>query len=118
MIGKAEEWNGIGKYGSDMVRVVSCAKVPKIQLVVGPDHGAANYGMCGRAFRPNFVFQTLRGRTTVMSGTTAGFILETLQRVNAKKAGKEINEEEMGRVPQEDDRPLRQPRSSVLHGRP
>ncbi|NPV91160.1 MAG: propionyl-CoA carboxylase [Firmicutes bacterium] len=95
MVGKAEEWAGIGKYGSDMVRVVSCAKVPKIQLVVGPDHGAANYGMCGRAFRPNFVFQTMRGRTTVMSGTTAGFILETLRRVNAKKDGKEINEEEM-----------------------
>ncbi len=95
MVGKAEEWAGIGKYGSDMVRVVSCAKVPKIQLVIGPDHGAANYGMCGRAFRPRFVFQTMRGRTTVMSGTTAGFILETLRRANAKKAGQEINEEEM-----------------------
>jgi len=95
MVGKAEEWAGIGKYGSDMVRVVSCAKVPKIQLVVGPDHGAANYGMCGRAFRPRFVFQTMRGRTTVMSGTTAGFILETLRRANAKKAGEEINEEDM-----------------------
>jgi acetyl-CoA carboxylase carboxyltransferase component len=95
MVGKSEEWAGIGKYGSDMVRVVSCAKVPKIQLVIGPDHGAANYGMCGRAFRPNFVFTTMRGRTTVMSGTTAGFILETLRRANAKKAGQEINEEEM-----------------------
>lgn len=100
MVGKAEEWAGIGKYGSDMVRCVSCAKVPKIQLVIGPDHGAANYGMCGRAFRPNFVFETLRARTTVMSGTTAGFILETLRRTNAAKEGKEINEEEMAKFRQ------------------
>lgn len=95
MVGKAEEWAGIGKYGSNMVRTVSCAKVPKIQLVIGPDHGAANYGMCGRAFRPNFIFQTMRARTTVMSGTTAGFILETLRRQNAAKEGKTIDEEEM-----------------------
>lgn len=95
MVGKAEEWAGIGKYGSDMVRTCACAKVPKIQLVIGPDHGAANYGMCGRAYRPRFTFQTLRARTTVMAGHTAGFILETLRRTNAKKAGQEINEEEM-----------------------
>jgi len=66
----------IGKYGSDMVRACTCLEVPKVTYVIGPDHGAANYGMCGRAFKPRFAFTNMRGRTTVMSGETAGFILE------------------------------------------
>ncbi|MGM0453583.1 MAG: acyl-CoA carboxylase subunit beta, partial [Thermodesulfobacteriota bacterium] len=49
MVGSEAEHNGIGKYGADMVRAVSCAQVPRIQLVLGQDNGAANYGMCGRA---------------------------------------------------------------------
>ena len=49
MIGSESEHQGIGKYGSDMVRAVSCAQVPRIQLVIGPDNGAANYGMCASA---------------------------------------------------------------------
>ena len=61
MVGSDSEHNGIGKYGSDMVRSVSCAQVPRIQMVIGPDNGAANYGMCGRAYRPNFLFTTMRG---------------------------------------------------------
>ena len=73
MVGKAEEWGGIGKYGADMVRACSCLEVPKVTYVIGPDHGAANYGMCGRAFKPRFAFTNMRGRTTVMSGETAGF---------------------------------------------
>ena len=52
MVGSESEHMGIGKYGADMVRSVSCAQVPRIQLVIGPDNGAANYGMCGRAYRP------------------------------------------------------------------
>lgn len=92
MVGSREELSGIGKYGADMVRACSCVEVPKIQWVIGPDHGAANYGMCGRAFRPRFVFQTMRARTTVMSGKTAAFILETLERGNKKKKGIEEDE--------------------------
>lgn len=92
MVGSTEELGGIGKYGADMVRACSCVEVPKIQWVIGPDHGAANYGMCGRAFRPRFVFQTMRGRTTVMSGKTAAFVLETIERTNKKKKGIEIDE--------------------------
>ena len=72
MVGKAEEWGGIGKYGSDMVRACSCLETPKITYVIGPDHGAANYGMCGRAFKPRFAFTNMRGRTTVMSGQYCG----------------------------------------------
>lgn len=63
MVGKAEEWAGIGKYGADMVRAASCLNTPKITYVIGPDHGAANYGRCGRALNSNFAFTNMRGRT-------------------------------------------------------
>jgi acetyl-CoA carboxylase carboxyltransferase component len=95
MVGKAEEWGGIGKYGSDMVRACSCLEAPKVTYVIGPDHGAANYGMCGRAFKPRFAFTNMRGRTTVMSGNTAGFILETIRRKNIEAKGGKIDEQEM-----------------------
>jgi 3-methylcrotonyl-CoA carboxylase beta subunit len=101
MVGKAEEWGGIGKYGSDMVRACTCLDVPKVTYVIGPDHGAANYGMCGRAFKPRFAFTNMRGRTTVMSGETAGFILETVRRKNVTDKGSAVNEEEMARFRRE-----------------
>jgi len=95
MVGTEEEYAGIGKYGSDMVRAAACSRVPKIQWVIGPDHGAANYGMCGRAYDPHFIFNTLRGRTSVMSGRTAGHILTSLERVNAAKGGAPKSEAEL-----------------------
>ncbi|MBF0227387.1 MAG: propionyl-CoA carboxylase [Desulfobacterales bacterium] len=79
MVGSESEHSGIGKYGADMVRAVSCAQVPKIQLVIGPDNGAANYGMCGRAYRPNFLFATMRARTSVMSGRSAAGVLLSIE---------------------------------------
>ncbi|MBN2254573.1 MAG: propionyl-CoA carboxylase [Deltaproteobacteria bacterium] len=97
MVGKAEEWGGIGKYGSDMVRTCTCLNSPKVTYVIGPDHGAANYGMCGRAFKPKFAFTNMRGRTTVMSGETAGFIVETVRRKNIEARGETVNEEEMAK---------------------
>ncbi len=95
MVGKSEEWGGIGKYGSDMVRADSCLSTPKITYVIGPDHGAGNYGMCGRAFNPTFSFTNMRGRTTVMSGETAGFIVESVRRANIVKKGEKVDEEDM-----------------------
>ncbi|MDY6857196.1 MAG: carboxyl transferase domain-containing protein [Thermodesulfobacteriota bacterium] len=97
MVGKQEEWSGIGKYGADMVRTCSTVRVPKIQWVIGPDHGAANYGMCGRAYQPRFCFQTMRARTSVMSGKTAAFILAGLERKKAKATGREMNEAEVAK---------------------
>lgn len=101
MVGTEEEYAGIGKYGSNMVRAGACANVPKIQWVIGPDHGAANYGMCGRAYDPNFIFNTMRGRTSVMSGRTAGHILTTLERANTKKRGQNKDEKEFQKFEQE-----------------
>ena len=91
MVGSDSEHIGIGKYGADMVRAVSCAQVPRLQLVIGPDNGAANYGMCGRGYRPHFLFSTMRARTSVMSGRSAG---EVLMSIEERKRGNPMSEEE------------------------
>ncbi|MGO9622694.1 MAG: acyl-CoA carboxylase subunit beta [Desulfobaccales bacterium] len=93
MVGSESEHMGIGKYGADMVRAVSCAQVPRVQLVIGPDNGAANYGMCGRGYRPHFLFSTMRARTSVMSGRSAG---EVLMSIEERKRGKPMSDEEKG----------------------
>lgn len=94
MVGSESEHQGIGKYGSDMVRAVSCAQVPRIQLVIGPDNGAANYGMCGRAYKPHFLFSTMRARTGVMSGRSAAGVLLSIEENKRKSAGKSMTDEE------------------------
>ena len=94
MVGSESEHQGIGKYGSDMVRAVSCAQVPRIQLVIGPDNGAANYGMCGRAYRPNFLFATMRARTGVMSGRSAAGVLLSIEEKKREAKGKPMTESE------------------------
>ncbi|MEX1312849.1 MAG: carboxyl transferase domain-containing protein [Desulfotignum sp.] len=95
MVGSESEHAGIGKYGADMVRAVSCAQVPRIQLVIGPDNGAANYGMCGRAYRPNFLFSTMRARTAVMSGKSAGGVLLSIEQAKRKATGNPMTPEEI-----------------------
>ena len=95
MIGSESEHAGIGKYGADMVRAVSCAQVPRIQLVIGPDNGAANYGMCGRGYRPNFLFSTMRARTGVMSGKSAGGVLLSIEQAKRKALGNPMSQEEI-----------------------
>jgi len=94
MVGSESEHMGIGKYGADMVRAVSCAQVPRIQLVIGPDNGAANYGMCGRAYRPHFLFSTMRSRTSVMSGRSAAGVLLSIEERKRDARGKPMTEEE------------------------
>lgn len=95
MIGSSSEHAGIGKFGADMVRAVSCAQVPKVQLVIGPDNGAANYGMCGRAYRPNFLFSTMRARTGVMSGRSASGVLLSIEQAKRNAAGNPMTSEEI-----------------------
>lgn len=94
MVGSDSEHMGIGKYGADLVRAVSCAQVPRIQLVIGPDNGAANYGMCGRAYRPHFLFSTMRSRTSVMSGRSAAGVLLTIEERKRDAGGNPLSEEE------------------------
>lgn len=94
MVGSDSEHAGIGKYGADMVRAVSCAQVPRIQLVIGPDNGAANYGMCGRAYRPHFLFHTMRSRTSVMSGRSAAGVLLSIEERKRAAKNNPMTEEE------------------------
>lgn len=94
MVGSESEHMGIGKYGADMVRAVSCAQVPRIQLVIGPDNGAANYGMCGRAYRPHFLFHTMRARTSVMSGRSAAGVLLSIEERKREAGGNPMSEDE------------------------
>lgn len=94
MVGSESEHMGIGKYGADMVRAVSCAQVPRIQLVIGPDNGAANYGMCGRAYRPHFLFATMRARTSVMSGRSAAGVLLSIEERKRAIQQKPMTEDE------------------------
>jgi len=94
MVGSESEHMGIGKYGADMVRAVSCTNVPKIQLVIGPDNGAANYGMCGRAYKPHFLFTTMRARTGVMSGRSAAGVLLSIEEKKRKIQQKPMTQEE------------------------
>jgi len=87
MVGKSYENDGIAKNGAKMVTAVACAKVPKITVIVGASYGAGNYGMCGRAFSPNFLFTWPNSRTAVMGGDQAANVLATVQKENMAARG-------------------------------
>jgi 3-methylcrotonyl-CoA carboxylase beta subunit len=77
---------------SDVVTIVF--KVPKITLVVGGSYGAGNYGMCGRAYSPNFLYTWPNSKTAVMGGEQAASVLATVQRDNIEAEGKQWSAEE------------------------
>lgn len=94
MIGKQYEAGGIAKDGAKMVRAVATAKVPKFTVLIGGSFGAGNYGMCGRAYSPRFLWSWPNSRTSVMGGKEAASVLATIQRDNRAKAGKPWTAEE------------------------
>ena len=97
MVGRDYEAGGIAKDGAKMVTAVACAQVPKITLIVGGSYGAGNYGMCGRAYGPRFLFTWPNARISVMGGEQAASVLATVKRENVEaKGGKwsEVEEEE------------------------
>ncbi|CAA6659430.1 unnamed protein product [Spirodela intermedia] len=98
MVGAKSEANGIAKAGAKMVMAVACAKVPKITVIVGGSFGAGNYGMCGRAYSPNFLFLWPTARISVMGGNQAAGVLAQIERANKKKQGIEEEEEFRNRV--------------------
>merc|ERR1711871_964023 len=89
MVGKTYEAGGIAKDGAKMVMAVACANVPKITCVVGGSYGAGNYGMCGRAYSPRFMYMWPNSRISVMGGEQAASVLATVTRDNYERAGKE-----------------------------
>jgi 3-methylcrotonyl-CoA carboxylase beta subunit len=100
MVGREYEAGGIAKDGAKMVRAVACAQVPKITVIVGGSYGAGNYGMCGRAYSPRFLFTWPNARISVMGGEQAASVLATVRRDNIEAAGgkwSEVEEEEFKR---------------------
>ena len=79
MIGKEYEHGGIAKDGAKLVTAVSCANVPKLTVVIGGSYGAGNYGMCGRAFSPRFLYMWPNARISVMGGEQAANVLATVR---------------------------------------
>ncbi|KAF8772848.1 hypothetical protein HU200_005234 [Digitaria exilis] len=94
MVGSKSEASGIAKAGAKMVMAVSCAKVPKITIIVGGSFGAGNYGMCGRAYSPNFLFLWPTARISVMGGIQAAGVLAQIERNNKKRQGVEWTKDE------------------------
>jgi 3-methylcrotonyl-CoA carboxylase beta subunit len=86
MVGKAAEAGGIAKHGAKMVMAVSNADVPKITVVIGMSYGAGNYGMCGRAFSPHFLFTWPNARVSVMGGDQAAGVLAQVERDKRRRA--------------------------------
>eukprot|EP00438_Fugacium_kawagutii_P026354 Skav214024 [mRNA] locus=scaffold3389:47440:49574:- [translate_table: standard] len=81
MVGKAYENGGIARDGAKMVNAVSCVDVPKITVIIAGSHGAGNYGMCGRAYDPRFLFTWPNSRISVMGGAQAAEVLATVKQV-------------------------------------
>ena len=94
MVGKRYERGGIAKDGAKLVAAVSCAEVPKLTVIVGGSFGAGNYGMCGRAFGPRFLWMWPNARISVMGGAQAAGVLARVRRDRARAEGKEWTEAE------------------------
>ena len=87
MVGRDYEAGGIAKDGAKMVMAVACANVPKVTLIIGGSYGAGNYGMCGRAYSPRFLFTWPNARVSVMGGEQAASVLATVKRDNIEAGG-------------------------------
>ena len=98
MVGRESETGGIAKHGAKLVTAVACARVPKITLIVGGSFGAGNYGMCGRAYEPRFLFTWPNARISVMGGEQAASVLATV-RPDADGPAWSAGEEEAFKAP-------------------
>ena len=92
MVGVEYERAGMIKHGSKMIQAVSNARVPKITLYTGASFGAGNYGMCGIAYEPDFLFAWPTSRSGVMGGAQAARTMSLVARVAAKRKGAELDE--------------------------
>jgi len=92
MVGGKYEAEGIAKHGAKLVTAVATAQVPKITVVIGGSFGAGNYGMCGRAYSPRFLFTWPNARISVMGGEQAASVLATVHRDAAKWSEEEAEQ--------------------------
>lgn len=94
MVGSKYESSGIAKNGAKMVTAVACAKVPKFTVIIGSSFGAGNYGMCGRAYDPRFLWMWPNARISVMGGEQAASVLSQITRDSKTKQGETWSAEE------------------------
>ena len=94
MVGQKYEAEGIAKHGAKMVMAVACANVPKITVLIGGSFGAGNYGMCGRAYSPDFLWMWPNARISVMGGEQAAGVLAQVKREGLERKGQEWSAEE------------------------
>ncbi|WP_020408182.1 carboxyl transferase domain-containing protein [Hahella ganghwensis] len=94
MVGKQYEEGGIAKHGAKMVTAVACAEVPKFTVVIGGSFGAGNYGMCGRAYNPRFMWMWPNARIAVMGGEQAAGVLAQVKEDAMKRQGQSWTDSE------------------------
>jgi len=94
MVGKQYEADGIAKHGAKMVTAVASVQVPKFTVIIGNSYGAGNYGMCGRAYEPRFLFSWPNARISVMGGEQAAGVLAQVKRDQKKRSGEDWPQEE------------------------
>jgi 3-methylcrotonyl-CoA carboxylase beta subunit/propionyl-CoA carboxylase len=94
MVGREYERGGIAKDGAKMVHAVANSAVPKFTVVIGGSFGAGNYGMCGRAYDPRFLWMWPNARISVMGGEQAASVLTTVKRDQLAREGKALSAEE------------------------
>ena len=98
MVGKKYESGGIARDGAKLVAAVSAVQVPKFTVVVGGSFGAGNYGMCGRAFQPRFLWMWPNSRISVMGGEQAGGVLSQVKIEQLETQGKKLSSEEIEKI--------------------
>lgn len=98
MVGTQAEQAGIVKHGSKMIQAVANATVPQMTVLVGGAFGAGNYGMCGRAFDPRFIFSWPNARVSVMGGTQAAKVMEIITVAKFARQGVEIPPENLEKM--------------------
>ncbi len=98
MVGKKYEHEGIAKHGAKLVHAVANANVPKVTLIIGGSFGAGNYGMCGRAFDPNYLFTWPNARISVMGGPQASQVLVTVKKDQLARKGEKLTNEEIKKI--------------------
>lgn len=93
MVGEKYETGGIARDGAKMVAAVSCAEVPKFTVIIGGSFGAGNYGMCGRAYDPRFLWMWPNARISVMGGEQAAGVLASVKRDGMERQNKQWSEQ-------------------------
>jgi 3-methylcrotonyl-CoA carboxylase beta subunit len=98
MVGQKYEAGGIAKHGAKLVTAVACAQVPKFTVIIGGSFGAGNYGMCGRAYDPRFLWMWPNTRISVMGAEQAAGVLVQVKQEQAERSGTTFTEEQQAQL--------------------